>query len=118
MNPNQINDILSQYLVTALWSSIGDDGEPLDEHHNVFDFADSFLVKSRQDIRDFVDKAGDLLDGMTNETIGHDFWLTRNHHGAGFWDRGLGEVGKRLTEIADSFPEIDLYIADNGDIDG
>ena len=115
MHPNQINDILAQYLVTALWSSIGEDGEPLDKHHSTSDLADSFVSKSQQDISDFVDKAGDLLDGMTNETIGHDFWLTRNHHGAGFWDRGLGEVGDKLTEIANSFPEVNLYVVDRAD---
>ena len=31
---------------------------------------------------------------------GGDFYLTRNRHGAGFWDRGYGDVGKQLTEAA------------------
>ena len=31
---------------------------------------------------------------------GGDFYLTRNGHGAGFWDRGYGDVGKQLTEAA------------------
>lgn len=34
-----------------------------------------------------------------------DFWLTRNGHGAGFWDRGAGSVGKRLTDAAKSYGE-------------
>jgi hypothetical protein len=29
---------------------------------------------------------------------GHDFILTANGHGAGFWDRGLGGAGKTLTD--------------------
>ena len=32
------------------------------------------------------------------ELAGHDFAFTRNGHGAGFWDRGLGEMGDMLTE--------------------
>ena len=31
------------------------------------------------------------------ELAGHDFALTRNWHGTGFWDRGLGEIGDMLT---------------------
>lgn len=38
------------------------------------------------------------LSGLDPEQCGHDFALTRNGHGAGFWDRGLGEAGNRLTE--------------------
>lgn len=34
------------------------------------------------------------------EQAGQDFALTRNHHGAGFWDRGLNDIGTRLTEDA------------------
>ena len=32
------------------------------------------------------------------ELAGHDFALTRNGHGAGFWDRGLGKIGDMLTD--------------------
>ena len=39
-------------------------------------------------------------------------WLTRNRHGAGFWDRGLGRVGDILTEVAHSFGE--AYLMPNG----
>ena len=39
-------------------------------------------------------------DGGVWEHAGHDFWLTRSGHGAGFWDRGLGALGDRLTEAA------------------
>lgn len=44
--------------------------------------------------------------------VGHDFWLTRNRHGAGFWDRGKPE-GDRLTELANAYGEDDLgnYLA-------
>jgi hypothetical protein len=38
------------------------------------------------------------------DTIEHDFFLTRNGHGAGFWD-GDYKNGEKLTEIAKSFGE-------------
>lgn len=52
-----------------------------------------------------------IASKLSPEQIGHDFILTRNGHGAGFWDRGLGEIGDRLTEWAKTFGPIEsLYI--------
>ena len=42
----------------------------------------------------------DDLKALDPEQSGHDFYLTRNGHGTGFWDRGYGGVGDRLTEAS------------------
>ena len=34
---------------------------------------------------------------------GEDFYLTRNRHGAGFWDRGYGPIGRTLTQAAHAY---------------
>ena len=49
---------------------------------------------------------------------GHDFWLTRNRHGCGFWDGDLpDELGDRLTEATHKFKEIHPYVSgDDGKI--
>ena len=51
------------------------------------------------------------------EQSGTDFWLTRNGHGTGFWDReemyGPFEAA-RLDEVSQEFNEADLYTGDNG----
>lgn len=47
---------------------------------------------------------------------GVDFWLTRNGHGAGFWDRGLGDVGNELTEAARASGARDAYLGDDGEV--
>lgn len=52
----------------------------------------------------------------TARRAGVDFWLTRNHHGAGFWDRGLGDIGDALTETAHIFGEADAYVGDDGKV--
>ena len=39
------------------------------------------------------------------ELAGHDFALTRNGHGTGFWDRGLGEMGDMLTKECEPYGE-------------
>lgn len=49
----------------------------------------------------------DPSQGTAEEYAGHDFWLTRNGHGAGFWDRGLGELGDRLTAAAKGYGSAD-----------
>lgn len=41
---------------------------------------------------------------------GHDFALTRNGHGAGFWDRGFGIVGDALTTIAKAEGSSDIMV--------
>jgi hypothetical protein len=46
------------------------------------------------------------------EAAGHDFALTRNGNGAGFWDRGYGDVGQRLTEAAHVYGESNAWITD------
>ena len=47
---------------------------------------------------------------------GHDFWLTRNGHGVGFWDRPeiwTNGASERLTKHAKSFGQSNLYIGDD-----
>lgn len=50
------------------------------------------------------------------EQAGRDFWFTRNRHGAGYWDRGLGKPGDDLTEAAHTFSEVSLVLGDDGKI--
>lgn len=42
----------------------------------------------------------DPSQGTPLDYLGHDIWLSAGGHGAGFWDRGLGELGDRLHEAA------------------
>jgi hypothetical protein len=44
--------------------------------------------------------------------------LTRNGHGAGFWDRGIGDRGDRLTAAAHAWGEFELVIGDDRKIHG
>lgn len=58
---------------------------------------------------------------VSAKQMGHDFSLTRNGHGAGFWDRGTGALGDWLTRCAQSFGtssltgDIVLDLPDNWD---
>jgi hypothetical protein len=77
------------------------------------DIATEALDSMRVDVLDFIEGAGSDLDTIDAEQAGHDFWLTRCGHGAGFWDRGLGELGDRLTAMAQPYGEIYLYVGDD-----
>lgn len=113
-----IDTILLHYQIAALWSSSHDNGEPLDDQYDVSDIAPDTAQQMREDVTDFVNANAALLkeSGQSEEQIGHDFWLTRNGHGAGFWDRGLGEVGDKLSDACKPYGGVYLYVGDDGKI--
>ena len=102
-------EILKHYLHSALWTA------ELDKDFDIVDFDSTSVANAKIDIRKFLSEAKPYLNGVTDEMIGHDFWLTRNHHGAGFWDRKeiADEDGKKLTEICHKFPEKNVFASKN-----
>ena len=81
------------------------------------DWSPEAMEQMEQDAEDFFAKAEDLLAQTGVEDPrqhGYDFWLTRNGHGVGFWDRGYGEVGDKLTALADKYGSSDMYKGDDG----
>lgn len=110
---------LDQYKHTALWSSTDDDGTPLDKHHSHEDFDPNLHQKMEKDWKAFSQKHRDMVDKYGPEKVAHDFWLTRNGHGAGFWDGDYDDKdGKMLTESAKKFGQHDIYKGDDGMIYG
>jgi hypothetical protein len=112
------------YIECALWSSTDnsrdDGGDPLDQNYGPDDIADDTLDEMIDDCRQFqADNTADI--GDEHARAGHDFWLTRNGHGAGFWDRPevYGQAqADRLSEACDPWGSYDLYIGDDGQIYG
>lgn len=82
---------------------------PLDERYGTENITVTALDSIRADCQAFAtDNAVDLLEWDAGQA-GHDFCLTRNGHGTGFWDRGKGAPGERLTEACRPYGESDLY---------
>jgi len=115
--------VVIAYVRCALWASTDDEGEPLDGFYESWDFADEAEASMIEDCQSFVDQLDELkLDwraSWTPEQLGHDLWLTRNGHGAGFWDRyydnGEAEdMGHVLTQLAKAFGTSDVYVGDDG----
>lgn len=85
-------------------------------------------------VKDFIDRVpADLIEQYLEQIknaqyhsrnhalnlLGHDLYLTSEGHGAGFWDRGLNELGDKLTEFSKSCATIHIwYDGENNKIRG
>lgn len=100
----KLDKMTAHYLVTALWSTSGDDCENLDDKYSTSDISEEFQLKAFTECAQLYALISDLLtdDEQDMEQIGHDFWLTRNRHGAGFWD-GDYKNGQKITAIVQSY---------------
>lgn len=96
------------FLKALLWSSMDEEGNPLDGTYSVEDIDAECAASLVRDCEAFQESAGDAIIGREDQA-GHDFCLTRNRHGVGFWDGKWPEHGEVLSTLAHGFPEIDLY---------
>lgn len=116
------------YIACMLWSSNGsdeDDCEFLDQKYSIDDLSVEALIQINKDIADFMGESYIEVSeayhkhGVEASQFGHDFWLTRNRHGAGFWDRPemyTQELADKLTKKAREFKEVSPYVGDAGKI--
>lgn len=103
------------YLETALWCTPDDNDDFLDKKYSPEDIAPESIEKLMADAQKFFDVHESLWDD--DGQAGHDFWLTRNGHGAGFWDGDYPEPeATKLTEASRAFGEVDLYVGDDGKV--
>ena len=110
-----LDKMLNSYIETALWSSIDDNDQPFDDNYSPDDLAPETITQMRSDCEDFLQANATDIDNLDIERVGHDFWLTRNRHGAGFWDGDYVEpIGQRLTDASHVYGEVNLYVGDDG----
>ena len=115
MTNNDFVEFVDSYIKCALWSSVDDNEEPMDKNFCRDDLAPETLRQIMSDCSDFVDDCEFRID-LDSGQAGHDFWLTRNGHGAGFWDGDWGADGIVLTEYCKKFNEVFVYVGDDGKI--
>ena len=110
MNKFELETMIAAYVECALWSSTDDNDKTLDDKYGESDVLKETMREMRADCKAF-GQANATDIGINWERAGHDFWLTRNRHGAGFWDGDWPEpAGKRLTDAAHAFGSVDLYV--------
>lgn len=114
------------YCECALWSSNDNStpqgGEPLDKNHSIEDI-DAYTIRQMiLDCQKFTSQySAEIASGCARsrgaddcQCAGHDFWLTRCGHGAGFWDGDWPEPQAAiLTAASKAFGNVDLYVGDD-----
>jgi hypothetical protein len=94
MDYSDLDEFTAAFSEAAAWQATDEAGDNLDGHY--------FSAEAEKTIRawcsEFIDaNALDLLTLDASQS-GHDFALSANGHGAGFFDRGYGAIGTRLQK--------------------
>lgn len=127
----KMNPTLIALAETVLYSECDDHGVLLDANYFVKDFDEESLKKLYGEYQQFlsvveekitekiggewdcIDDFYDLAQPALNQTE-YDYILTRNHHGAGFWDGDWSDsVSEILTDAAQAQGEFDVYVGDD-----
>ena len=100
----RMETFIAAYLEAIDFTQLGDVDQP---SHNAELTADA-MREQVTDAATFFVRYRCLWNCHQDEQAGHDFWLTRNGHGAGFWDRpelyGNPET-RALTAAAEEYGE-------------
>lgn len=113
-NDSTLLEMVTSYAETALWSSTELDdegnmgGDALDENYGVDDIDSDAFAEMIADCESFRDCHADLLGDVEPSTAGHNFWLSRNGHGAGFFDSAAAHADE-LQRATKSYGSVDLY---------
>lgn len=122
---DQIVAIVRSQLISLLWSEgeIYDENgvvtlENWDELYSADDATPELVAQLTEELEQWKPASAEqlALDTYVEHfgsdwpgQFGHDLALTRNGHGAGFWDRGLGDAGDVLTEWAQSLGTLNVF---------
>lgn len=105
------NIFIDAYFEAITFTEFGDIGQPqLSEPLDA-----DFIRESVIDCLAFYSRARSYLSDDNIGQAGYDFWMTRQGHGTGFWDRSemYGEYpSEYLTKVANSFGEVNAQFED------
>ena len=96
------NDFVDSYIDAILWTAELESGKVR--------IPRATLAKIKSDCEGFIYANQELIDAAIEwygvERCAIDFWLTRNRHGAGYWEGDLPkELGEKLTTAAHAVGE-------------
>lgn len=90
------------------WSS---DSLTVDAKTRIREVVEEFVTANWEDLSEYMRR------GRPADLAGHDFALSQNGHGTGFWDRGYGDLGDRLHKAAKAHGEASLMPNADGTVD-
>jgi|SRR5882672_661127 len=120
-----LDEFTRGYVTCMFFTSTGSGDDDDLEHATLAELAPETWTRIETDCAAFQFIAPHMLtmacerDGYNAGRAGHDFWLTRNGHGAGFWDRDeleASDLGDKLSTIARRFGSCDLYRGDDNNL--
>ena len=120
-------DFFHGYLETMFWSSTQDSGDPLERDFGFPDLAPEAHARAFADCLSFwlthspwityETRIGSTYGHTVDALAGHDFWLTRNGHGAGFWDGDWADYpAERMDKASEAFAQQYAYVGDDGKV--
>ncbi len=113
----EIDRFTLSYIETAMRLSTDDSGAPLDDDFLLRDLTVETVKSMKEDCQTFQETMKEDILPYDLTQAGQDFWLTRNRHGAGFWDGDYpNDVGQRLTDASHAFGEQTLIVGTDGNI--
>lgn len=128
-NTRDLEAFTAAYVEAMLWAENDNSDEtggvPLDSNYDRSDLEPESESKVKADCERFLSMP-DVVDSIRKGNVhgpqgsgpfqmaGHDFWLTRNGHGAGFWDGDWPEpYASTLDKAARSFGSCDVIVTDS-----
>lgn len=131
-----VSTVVEHYIIAMLWSTTDEadeaGGQPMDENYGPDDLAPGERESIERDVAAFLTSVGHLItdenyighgrgDYDVASMAGHDLWLTRVGHGAGFWDGDWKSDAQSgldgpLTQAAKALGDCDPYVGDDGQI--
>jgi len=111
---------IKAFFACALWASSDEatpsGGESLQNNFSTDDFDVVTKAKLTIDCQLFMDAQSVNLTDHPAADAGHDFLLSRNGHGAGFfeYEHGTKEQCNALQEASRAFGETNIYVGDDG----
>ena len=109
-------DMLCAYVEAALFSTPADapNGDE-NGHLDQYEPSKALWKRAKRDCKAFIAIAGDRIEAYDARQVGHDLWLTRNGHGAGFWaamhERYDAWYRIDLSRIAKAMGTCELYVS-------
>ncbi len=114
---DSLDEFTRGYIGAALWTeeeAIENDGGQARYENIDSKSLDDMIADCRNFQIGNADALGEYYDhGFDEVHAGHDFWLSRNGHGAGFWDRRAGEAGESLSEASKVMGEVSLTVGND-----
>lgn len=115
---DQFKIFFNSYIDSILYFSSDqnlDSDAPLCKKYNSEDFDLATLKELEKNCFEFYSNNFEFIKSNLG-LAGHDFFLTSNGHGAGFWDGDWEEeIGKKLTEESHKYNEVNFWVS-NGKI--